>query len=113
MEAAKSLPDLIKSHPLYLHPDVPPLPQKLTLNPPPSVLMPPTGLFINQEFSATVEPQPTTLSWLLDMIPMEIGLLRTLGELLGESGDILPLKQETLVPFALNLLTPTETKNKT
>lgn len=52
-----------------------------------SLLMLQTGVHIQKEPSATVLSHWTTLSLLSDMMPVEIGLSRTLGELLGELKD--------------------------
>lgn len=49
-----------------------------------SVSMPVNGLFIPVVFSATVVPHQITLFLVLVMMLVEIGKLRTLGELNGE-----------------------------
>jgi hypothetical protein len=83
---------------------------KLTLNPPPYVLMPPTGLSIKVEPSLIAEHLPIMPSWPLGMTPMEIGSSRTLGELDGDKRVIWLLRQETLVLFVLNWLMLIELK---
>lgn len=57
-------------------------------NPPVSMLMLPTGLFIREEYSIIVEPLLIMVLSLQVMMPLKIGLSETHGVLLGDLLDI-------------------------